>query len=278
MYPTDLLQRGCGIEIISSWMPGGDLVGYIKNSNADRLSLLSDVVEGLCYLHSYDVIHGRLKGSNVLVDDVGRARISDFGLSRVTNHLNYTWDTRSFAPQWSAPELLSDGTHSKKADIFSFAMVMVEVFTGAVPFYGQPAAAVVLDIMKGKRPERPRHPSFTVQLGVLMERCWKQDPSSRPEAVDVLFGLRSVQNDQPTWRRLISNTLAKHERISLIDKIFSDPNQAKTVSNLSRDDTQIFVDKINEASFPRSRWRPFDHGENLLVLSISGDRQPSAKN
>jgi serine/threonine protein kinase len=67
------------LELISDWMPGGDLPGYIANHpNVDRLSLvgvpynplcktliprqLSDVAEGLNYLHSCDVIHGDLKG------------------------------------------------------------------------------------------------------------------------------------------------------------------------------------------------------------------------
>ena len=57
-----------------------------------------------------------------------------------------------------------------------------------------------------------------------------------------------ASSDPPTWKCLISDTLLAHERISLITMIFSDKNQVKMVSNLSGDDAQIFVDKINEAS------------------------------
>ncbi|KAF9642056.1 kinase-like protein, partial [Thelephora ganbajun] len=71
-------------QLISNWMSGGNLPEYIeKHSDADRIGLagLCDVAKGLCYLHSCNVVHGDLKGSNVLVDDSSHARIADFALA-----------------------------------------------------------------------------------------------------------------------------------------------------------------------------------------------------
>ncbi|KAF9644320.1 kinase-like protein, partial [Thelephora ganbajun] len=69
-------------QLISNWIPGGDLPQYIKkHPDADRLGLLSDIARGLCHLHSCNVIHGDLKGRNVLVDNSGQACIADFGLA-----------------------------------------------------------------------------------------------------------------------------------------------------------------------------------------------------
>ena len=93
------------------------------------------------------MIHGDLKGvracseprfaavltpnqSNILVDNSGRARIADFGLATVTQNLDSIRSDpcqRGHTARWAAPEVLKDGTYSKEADIFSFAMVMVEV-------------------------------------------------------------------------------------------------------------------------------------------------------
>ena len=68
---------------------------------------------------------------NILVDGAGRARITDFGLARVTQNLDSVRtasDEHGHTARWTAPEILNEeGTHSKEADVFSFAMVMIEV-------------------------------------------------------------------------------------------------------------------------------------------------------
>jgi len=67
------------------------------------------------------------------MDDSGRARIVDFGLAMVTQDLDSIPSISSqhgHTPRWAAPEVLRDGTYSKESDIFSFAMVMIEVRHG----------------------------------------------------------------------------------------------------------------------------------------------------
>ena len=106
---------------------------------------------GLHYLHSRNVVHGYLKGvraypelrrvvvlmpiqSNILVDDSGRPRITDFGFATVTHNLDSMWSTtpgHGHTTRWTAPEILTEkGGNSKEADVFSFAMVMLEVSFG----------------------------------------------------------------------------------------------------------------------------------------------------
>ena len=199
----------------------------LRLSHAYSRHQLSDVAEGLCYLHFCNVIHGDLKGVRgcttsrstivltsgqlgILVGDSGHARIADFGLATVTQNPD---SVRSVSGQhghtvrWAAPEVLNEGIYSKEADIFSFAMVMIEVrhrrptvhraltdccfvsiqvFTGAIPFSQGSSVMAVLAITQGRRPPRPTHLIFTESLWVLMQRCWGQDPQSRPEASEVL--------------------------------------------------------------------------------------------
>lgn len=143
------------------------------------------------------------------MDDSGRARITDFGLAMVTKNLDSlrgSSDHHGNTPRWSAPEVLSEGAHSKEADTFSFAMVMIEVcrgspmprgspkrhfiptqvFTGNVPFRDSSSIMAILAITQGKRPPRPTHPMFTGNLWSLMQRCWDHDPHSRPEISEAL--------------------------------------------------------------------------------------------
>ena len=111
---------------------------------------LSDVAKGLCYLHSCNIIHGDLKGVcgyfkchfatvltpcelNILVNDFGHALITDFGLAAVARNLDSVPSAppqRGHTKRWAAPEILHNGANSKEADIFAFAMVMIEVRHG----------------------------------------------------------------------------------------------------------------------------------------------------
>jgi len=114
-------------------------------SHTNPYHKLSDVAEGLCYLHSRNIVHGDLKGvrgrsrscftiltpgqPNVLVDDSGHACITDFGQTKVTQSLDTmrTASRHGNTPRWSAPEVLDEQPPSKESDTYSFAMVMIEV-------------------------------------------------------------------------------------------------------------------------------------------------------
>ena len=123
-----------------------------------RPSKLSGIADGLNYLHSRNVVHGDVKGvsnrskahptivltsrqPNILVDDSGCPRITDFGLAIVAQNqdsIRSAQGEHGHTARWTAPEILNEeGTHSKEADLFSFAMVMVEVRCGYLPWFGR---------------------------------------------------------------------------------------------------------------------------------------------
>ncbi|KAF9645728.1 kinase-like protein [Thelephora ganbajun] len=236
------------LQLISNWMTGGNLPDYIeRHTDADRIRLLCDIAKGLKYLHSCNVVHGDLKGSNVLVDDSGHARIADFALTIVIKGGDFSEDdsVHGHTPRWTAPEVIEEGAKSKESDIFSFAMVMVEVFTGAAPFSDRPALKALSAIMQGERPTRPTHPTFTENLGTLMQRCWDHDPHLRPTASEVLEVLLTPADPQ-AWKRLISHTLSTSERISLITSIFSDRDEVEVLRNLSGNDAQALINVMDE--------------------------------
>ncbi|KAF9789504.1 kinase-like domain-containing protein, partial [Thelephora terrestris] len=171
-------------QLVSEWMPGGELREYIKkNPSTNLINLLLGVAGGLAYLHSHDIIHGDLKGSNIFVDGSGNARITDFAAS--------SSDEYGFTPRWTAPEIFrGEATANKKSDIFSFGMVAFEAFSGTVPFPEIRSPAVPVAIMKGNRPNRPVHPGLTEPLWRLVQECWKDTAGDRPEIADVIKELK----------------------------------------------------------------------------------------
>ena len=148
---------------------------------------------------------------NILVDDSGHANITDFGLGQDT--LGVVSTPERWSMRWTAPEiLLETGEPSMEADVFSFGMVMVEVcynptsvcppevdsllasrwnkaFTGEGPFSNLNPAAAMIAIVRGDRPPRPTHPTFTDTLWELMNKCWDRDRHGRPRMLEVLLAL-----------------------------------------------------------------------------------------
>ncbi|KAF9647776.1 kinase-like protein [Thelephora ganbajun] len=234
------------LQFISDRISGENLMEYIaSHPDANKVTLLSDVAQGLNYLHSCDVIHGGLKGSSILVESTGRVQITDIGLVMVTQNLDSIRGASAEhedSARWIAPEILDDrGTYSKEVDVFSFAMVTIEVFTGAVPFSDKSPHEVIVAIVGGERPLRPTDPTLTSSLWTLTQRCWNREAHLRPQTPQILraYGI-------PVWKPLIDCPFAMDERISLITTIFSDSTETEVVKCLRGDDAQSFVDVIDE--------------------------------
>ncbi|KAJ7239895.1 kinase-like domain-containing protein, partial [Mycena rebaudengoi] len=96
--------------VVCPWMPRGSVLKYMMEhspSSVYALDLLNDVVQGLMYLHSVNIIHGDLCGRNILIDAGGRARLADFGLAAFIDlETSIKSSTRSGSTRWMAPELL----------------------------------------------------------------------------------------------------------------------------------------------------------------------------
>ncbi|KAJ3575275.1 hypothetical protein NP233_g1195 [Leucocoprinus birnbaumii] len=196
----EVYRRVC---LISPWMENGNIREYLSaNPQANRLLLTWDVLQGLRYLHDSCIVHGDLKGPNIFISPCGRARLSDFGLSCISdpNILQWTSLESSVSAggtvRWKAPELIDPeeaGAPTKESDIYAFGCVCYEIFTGVVPFYEAiHDYSVIVSLMQGKKPSKPREDSdpylcwgFTDTIWTVMKYCWEKNPHQRPTARDI---------------------------------------------------------------------------------------------
>ena len=174
---------------------------------------LLEVALGMQYLHSRGVIHGDLKGLNILVDEHRRPRIMDFGFSVVRT---LTTISRTAAPptagtlRWMAPERLLHGKQTEAGDVYSFAMVVFEVLSdGGIPFQHLPDSSVT-DIVgvKKLRPERPE--DCPQNVWGLVERCWNDDPSKRPSFASLSVDLGSMIHRNHITELILDGGLGTH--------------------------------------------------------------------
>ncbi|EMD31571.1 hypothetical protein CERSUDRAFT_119616 [Gelatoporia subvermispora B] len=188
-----------GLRLISEWMENETSTKYLKrNPSVNRLRLILGASRGLEYLHNRGIVHGDLKGSNILVNDLGEASLADFGLATLTYDLQLpTWSAERGCVRYTAPEVidpesvgLSKSALSLQSDVYGFAMTMWEIFSGEIPFcHCQNDASVILRICRGERPTRPI--GFTaVQLSDevwnLLEQCWRAEFDERPSITDIV--------------------------------------------------------------------------------------------
>ena len=156
------------------------------------LAMAQDVTSGIVYLHSLSpaIIHRDLKSLNVLVGSENRLKLCDFGESRAMSSINHTM-TMVGTPMWSAPEVLLCERYGKAIDIYSLAIVLVEIVTCEDPYpLSTPPVAIIAGVMSGKRPVLPSW--IRNDVSQLIQSCWKQEPSERPAAHEVEDVLSSM--------------------------------------------------------------------------------------
>ncbi|KAG2748279.1 kinase-like protein [Suillus brevipes Sb2] len=197
--------------MVSLWMKNGSLHMYLGTKKdvdvplSKRRLWVKDIAKGLKYLHEHPIVHGDLTSSNVLIDDDEKAVLTDFGLSVILGgftNLSVTYtDAKTGSPVWAAPELLLDPTCTKgpdpspPSDVYSFACLMYMIFTGSHLWNLTGTNdwiqwSIVSRIKNGERPTNPGN--IDTPYWDLIEQCWAQSPTSRPEIRNVLLRLENM--------------------------------------------------------------------------------------
>ncbi|RLO05287.1 hypothetical protein DYB28_002832 [Aphanomyces astaci] len=195
--------RADDLKCVMEFMDGGDLKEYLDTHSsqefawADKYVHLLSIADGLCYLHSMNVIHRDIKSRNVLLDSTKGTKLTDFGISKEDIQATMTVGVGTF--RWMAPEVLQDQGYDVSADIYSFGMLLSEFDTHRVPYEDmknsitrQPIAdsAIVLKVVSGSI-----RPTFTSEcppwILELAAQCLAWDPTDRPTAMQLSYMIRS---------------------------------------------------------------------------------------
>ncbi|XP_040293953.1 fibroblast growth factor receptor 2 isoform X2 [Bufo bufo] len=147
----------------------------------DLVSCTYQLARGMEYLASQKCIHRDLAARNVLVTESNVMKIADFGLARDVNNIDYYKKTTNgrLPVKWMAPEALFDRVYTHQSDVWSFGVLMWEIFTlGGSPYPGIPVEELFKLLKEGHRMDKPAN--CTNELYMMMRDCWHAIPSHRP--------------------------------------------------------------------------------------------------
>lgn len=202
-HPNLVLYMGaCGdtvtpLCIVSELFTGGSLFEYLHNDKSFRpdtrtaLSFALNIARGMFYLHSSKpaILHRDLKSRNVLLsgkksmDGAPHVVICDFGLCQLFDEdENCGSDqTAMGTASYMSPDVISGRRYEAKDDVYSYGILLHEIFTGCVPYGGERPAQVVYGVStEGKRPTCRENKFIPKCVKKLMQECWHRDRERRP--------------------------------------------------------------------------------------------------
>jgi len=189
------------LNIFLEYVAGGSVATMLVNYGSLPEPLISNfvrqILNGLAYLHSKDIIHRDIKGANILVDNHGSVKISDFGISKRVESTLRTSNTHQMkrgGPRvslqgsvfWMAPEVVKQTAYTRKADIWSLGCLIVEMFTGSHP---HPTCTQLQAIFKigGSGEARPDIPgNASKEVREFLDKTFEIQYDKRPSADELL--------------------------------------------------------------------------------------------
>ncbi|WP_433337729.1 protein kinase [Spirillospora sp. CA-294931] len=183
-------------RVFAEYVPGGSLHEWIEDGRLyaggpdaalERiLDLAVQVAWGLEYAHGRGLVHQDVKPANVLIGADGTAKVTDFGLARASPvspdgaSALVPWSGQS--PPYASPEQLAGEGLGRRTDVYSFAVSVLEMFTGGRTWLVGPAAGEALAAHREEPPE-PGRPALPGDLADLLERCLRGEPGRRPRSM-----------------------------------------------------------------------------------------------
>ncbi|KAG8915249.1 hypothetical protein FRC01_003726 [Tulasnella sp. 417] len=198
-----IYEKDAAIYIVSPFLHNGTVPQYIStNPGADRASFIRDLARGLNYLHQRGVVHGDIKGSNLLVSSSVPVEgiVADFGLAKLEDTQTVTSQQGAGTPRWQSPELFYGAPRTFKSDVYAFGMTVYEIISGKVPFADIPNYAVFFKVHNKERPvPTPRISSsgyLYIKEWEAARAAWDHDDERRPSMERIFESLDFRNNSQ----------------------------------------------------------------------------------
>lgn len=203
------LKTKTHLHIVLEYVENGSLANIIKPNKFGPFPeslvavYISQVLEGLVYLHEQGVIHRDIKGANILTTKEGLVKLADFGVATKLTEADVNTHSVVGTPYWMAPEVIEMSGVCAASDIWSVGCTVIELLTCVPPYYDLQPMPALFRIVQDEHPPIPD--SLSPDITDFLRQCFKKDARQRPDA-KTLLSHPWIQNCRPALQSSIRHS------------------------------------------------------------------------
>lgn len=194
--------------IVMEYVDGQTLKDLIVNeerlSNPDIIDYSIQIAQALKTAHQAGIIHRDIKPQNILIDNYGLLKVTDFGIARVSSNATITYTSSILGTvHYISPEQAKGKIVDEKSDLYSLGAVMYEMATGKVPFDADNSVSIaVMHIQDKPEPAKNLNPNLSDHLNYIIMKLLDKDPANRflnaKELIDAIEDQNFVKEEELT--------------------------------------------------------------------------------
>ena len=205
----DVGEEDGNYYIVMEYIEGKTLKQLLQKRGAltlnEVIDIMTQLTDGLAHAHEAYIIHRDIKPQNIMIEDNGLVKITDFGIAMALNSTQLT-QTNSVmgSVHYLPPEQANGKGSTVKSDIYSLGILMYELLTGSVPFKGDTAVEIALKHMKEKIPSiRKQNPTIPQSVENIVLKATAKNPKNRYDNVRDMYKDLQTALQRDNEKRLV---------------------------------------------------------------------------
>ncbi|RKP21182.1 protein kinase [Rozella allomycis CSF55] len=188
MFETYLVNQI--LWIVMEYMDAGSLTDLIDSQSQltepEISTICFETLKGLEYLHSRNIIHRDIKSDNILLDQDGNIKLTDFGFCAQLSAEKAKRQTLVGTPYWMSPEVVRQQKYGAKVDIWSLGIMAIEMLEGEPPYLDEEPLKALYMIASNGKPKLRDSSRPSELFRSFLDACLTVDVSKRPNATELL--------------------------------------------------------------------------------------------
>lgn len=256
----DVGEEDGNYYIVMEYIEGKTLKQLLQKRGAltlnEVIDIMTQLTDGLAHAHEAYIIHRDIKPQNIMIEDNGLVKITDFGIAMALNSTQLT-QTNSVmgSVHYLPPEQANGKGSTVKSDIYSLGILMYELLTGSVPFKGDTAVEIALKHMKEKIPSiRKQNPTIPQSVENIVLKATAKNPKNRYDNVRDMYKDLQTALQRDNEKRLVyeypENDLEETKVIPQVTKEVKQVIDKPTVKEEDTDDDSVLKEKNEKNKLP----------------------------